>query len=404
MYSSEELSHLFLDLGGDIDCISDQCRLTDKKRTSNNGRSHQSGCGYDPFDTGCCELLNSTGNSLVHSYRCYWCNEENFQSYESVRICLDGGMQTVDFLTMDLVPLQFKDQLGYIMMCGLLHDNELDDSSLLVSDRFLCNRFEWDQGDYIDDAGLNETPGIGYDWGLKSGRHTRINYNNYMKSMDGSLQWKIGPEISGEGLFECFNSGSCIAPDTCHCKDGWSGFDCNTPLCRHTQYDGSLVGCLNGGICQDKDDCHCIQTISALWKEYDNVERGMTGWTGSDCSISICVQGFFDPFCDSPFAPGGEGCYRCDNGGLCVAPDVCQCDKRWTGFDCKTPICEMEATSLITQQLMTEDEAKIRLFETNPCSLEGIYEPEKINGIGKSSRKLMVSMTALGIISQQSFK
>ena len=39
---------------------------------------------------------------------------------------------------------------------------------------------------------------------------------------------------------------------------------------------------------------------------------------GSDCSIPICFQGYFDPLCkDSIFAVGGEGCYRCPNGGVC---------------------------------------------------------------------------------------
>lgn len=55
---------------------------------------------------------------------------------------------------------------------------------------------------------------------------------------------------------------------------------------------------------------------------HDEAERGLTGWTGTDCSMPICVQGYYDPACDEPeFAPGREGCYRCANGGVCVAPD-----------------------------------------------------------------------------------
>ena len=61
---------------------------------------------------------------------------------------------------------------------------------------------------------------------------------------------------------------------------------------------------------------------SLLWKEHHEAERGLTGWTGTDCSLSICVQGWYDPNCDeSEVAPGREGCYRCANGGICVAPD-----------------------------------------------------------------------------------
>lgn len=36
---------------------------------------------------------------------------------------------------------------------------------------------------------------------------------------------------------------------------------------------------------------------------------------GTDCSMPMCSQGYYDPFCTGlPQAPGGEGCYRCSNG------------------------------------------------------------------------------------------
>ena len=124
--------------------------------------------------------------------------------------------------------------------------------------------------------------------------------------------------------------GSCIAPDVCTCRDGYSGFDCKTPLCRYRQTDGKVVGCLNGGICQEKDDCQCIQSESVLWKRYANVDRGVTGWSGKSCSRPICVQGYYDPSCTGEHAIGGEGCYRCFNGGVCIGPDKCECSKGWT--------------------------------------------------------------------------
>ena len=48
-------------------------------------------------------------------------------------------------------------------------------------------------------------------------------------------------------------------------------------------------------------------------------------------------------FCSGPIkgipqAPGGEGCYRCPNGGYCTAPDTCTCTEGWTGYDCRTPV------------------------------------------------------------------
>jgi hypothetical protein len=112
-------------------------------------------------------------------------------------------------------------------------------------------------------------------------------------------------------------------------------------------------------------------------------ERGMTGWTGSDCSMPICTQGYYEPICDDEHSPGGEGCYRCPNDGLCIGPDVCKCSKGWTGFDCKTPVCEAVATPLIKNQLMTLDQEKIKIFETDPCGMKGFYEPESVDGVGK---------------------
>lgn len=45
----------------------------------------------------------------------------------------------------------------------------------------------------------------------------------------------------------------------------------------------------------------------ALSQVHEEANRDLTGWTGTDCSMPMCVQGFFDPFCtDLPQAPGGE--------------------------------------------------------------------------------------------------
>lgn len=50
---------------------------------------------------------------------------------------------------------------------------------------------------------------------------------------------------------------------------------------------------------------------SAGTKVYEEANRDITGWTGTDCSMPMCTQGFFDPFCtDLPQAPGGEVCAR----------------------------------------------------------------------------------------------
>ena len=186
--------------------------------------------------------------------------------------------------------------------------------------------------------------------------------------------------------------GSCIGPDVCSCSDGWSGFDCRIPLCRHKQSSGRVVGCQNGGICKGKDDCKCIQTLSILWKHHDNVERDLTGWSGTDCSMPICVQGYFDPFCNISYAPGGEGCFKCANDGICIAPDTCKCAKGWTGFDCRTPICEVVADDVTRKQLMTVDEEKVKAFEKDPCGMKDFHKPELLNDFGEYRNTLYFSI------------
>lgn len=106
----------------------------------------------------------------------------------------------------------------------------------------------------------------------------------------------------------------------------------------------------------------------------------MTGWTGTDCSIPICVQGFYDPLCKGSHAMGGEGCYRCPNEGVCIAPDTCRCKEGWTGYDCRTPICTAVVDNVVRRQLMTVDVDKLHAFEKDPCGMKGLYKPENFNG------------------------
>jgi len=257
-----------------------------------------------------------------------------------------------------------------------------------TSGSFLCSLTEWEEGDYIDDAqfngrGTEELSGLGIQYGeagsqemFPSGRHTRRNYANVSIDEEGVVTWGAGQP--GEGIYVCENEGSCVAPDVCTCTDGWSGFYCSIPLCRHlrpydffgTKNEGEISSCANHGLCRDKDTCSCIETPSILYTVHpEHTLRGKTGWMGTDCSTPICSQGYYDPFCtDVEQAPGGEGCYRCSNGGNCTAPDVCVCAEGWTGFDCRTPVCETVADALTRWQLNTIDEEKIHIFESDPCA------------------------------------
>jgi hypothetical protein len=98
--------------------------------------------------------------------------------------------------------------------------------SNLTSNRYLCNILSWTEGDYIDDAGLGSISGVGVDSGFKPGRHIRINYPNVMKTtVNGEAKYVQLAQTPGEGIYVCYNEGSCLGPDLCSCTDGYSGVD-----------------------------------------------------------------------------------------------------------------------------------------------------------------------------------
>jgi hypothetical protein len=391
--------------GGDnlLDCNDDngdvmpRCPQYDVYVTGNEGATFQGGCGWDPYDTGCC--IETSAVDMA----CFGCTNEpgSFPQVSNETFFCQGEYKTETGLNTELDKFaDWLDEFGHFIMCGTYHSpryhdplvepqdygevryytdfldrdaySNLNYKNNVTSDRFLCNVRYWEQGDYNDDAGLGDTPGMGSIHGIDEGRHFRVNYAN-MIQLDADT-WYAGTETRGEGVFACENSGSCLAPDLCSCTDGYEGFDCNTPLCRHLQPDGTVSSCSNGGVCESKDACDCIRVQSLLTSIYPQSPAGMTGWTGSDCTIPMCVQGFYDPFCtDLPEAPAGQGCYRCSNGGNCTAPDVCTCAEGWSGFDCKTPLCEVVADPLTRTQLGSIFEDKIIDFETDPCGVESIY-------------------------------
>ena len=396
-----------------------RCPLYDPKPgwfvTSNDARSFQTGCGYDPFDSGCCTPDPSSPDPLNPTQMiCYKCQSRSF-STNNLYYC-DEEPTPFKRATADKDSLKFwLDEKQNFRMCGKYHfprrlskvgdygkavyyynkDLNLDYSSRNMmsnwtSNRFLCKITKWTQGFYVDNitytAPFKVMEGAGSIYGLEYQRHVRINnpglktvYNMAKASAKGTVDDSLlvtlkKDELPGEGIFVCYNMGSCLGPDLCSCTDGYEGFDCNTPKCRHLRPNGDVAGCVNGGICASRDECHCVQSASVLYTVHEAAPRGMTGWTGSDCSIPMCIQGFFDPFCtDLPQAPAGQGCYRCSNGGNCTAPDVCTCAPGWQGYDCRTPVCEAVADPLTRFQLGTIFEDKVIGFENDPCGVVAIY-------------------------------
>jgi len=187
--------------------------------TMNDGKSFQSGCGFDPIKTGCCfeyerEELN------IKSYTCSKCQDENIEIKENFLLCKGDMIQFWEFYRIEDIPAVFRDNYGILKICGRMHNpgatendyfiSEVPNArpvfsnnnwnSSRISDYYLCNRHEWEQGDYIDDAGFHHEDGIGSDFGLYVGRHKRVNFNNYVQEND-SKEWSIGPLIEGNGVY-----------------------------------------------------------------------------------------------------------------------------------------------------------------------------------------------------------
>jgi len=274
---------------------------------------------------------------------------------------------------------------GESFQSGCPQANEFTPPNRNRSSNELCRVLEWYEGHYQES--WQNVLGESFD---SKGRTVRINHVTNFE-LDPILdKWKRLPDEPGEGLYACFNTGSCVAPDTCACSDGWTGYDCNTPLCRHINYNQLEVSCLNNGICANRDNCTCIQSPSILHHIHPDEPEAITGFTGTDCAIAICTQGFYDPECvdvppfDNGVSSGGEGCYRCANGGNCTGPDFCTCTNEWSGYDCRTPVCTATADAITVFHLDTVDAAKIQDFELDPCGQSIL---EEYNGalVGKGN-------------------
>ncbi|XRB11172.1 glycosyltransferase family 29 protein [Pseudoscourfieldia marina] len=135
----------------------------------------------------------------------------------------------------------------------------------------------------------------------------------------------------------CGDHGRCMKPNKCQCRTGWRGRLCDDPICSQS---------CRHGVCTGPNKCACD-----------------AGWTGPTCTVR-CEHGHYQsmsvgssgkpiPTCDCAKGWSGVACnvptcslHGCIN-GKCTSPNVCECDTGWAGPSCKVDLVGPNARNLI---------------------------------------------------------